>query len=439
MKWLLKKGELSMKIIKVSLLGALVAMPLFALSDYRCTEKNLCEIEAYKEVDSIDEAFAEGKAEGNIRLAYIDQDNHAAGAADTYGTSIGGQLKYETAKFNSVSLAAAAFVSQKISPLSGDKDKGELNGDFFGTDGDSFAYLGEAYVDYGYENFDLRLGRQKLDTPLNDRDDIRMLPNTFEALMAGYGGITDTILVAGYINRWAGYDSGDDISMFKDMPGGLDADGKAIKGVFLAGVMNESIENVELQAWYYDFDKTAGVLYTEAVYTAEYRSGLGVEAGIQYANYSEKSASAIEGDVYGGVISLGFEGVAFGVACNRVDAADGKSMILGYGGGPYFTSMEEWTIDGMNDGEAYVLGVEVDFSKMLLEGLGLAYAYGKFNGNEQTTADASKVEEHDLILSYAFAENTDLEVSYADVADKTNSGVNDTGYDRILARFNYYF
>ncbi len=428
-----------MKIVTGSLLGMLAIMPVHALSDYRCTGKNLCEIQEYKKASSIDEAFAEGKVEGNIRLAYINQDNHAIGAADTYGTAIGGQLKYETARFKNLSLAATAFVSQKISDLSGDKDKGELNGDFFGADGNSFAYFGEAYVDYGYQNFDLRIGRQKLDTPLNDRDDIRLLPNTFEAIMAGYGGIRDTVVVAGYINRWAGYDSGDDISKFKDMPGGVDADGNAIKGVFLAGVMNESIENVELQAWYYDFDKTAGVLYTEVMYGAEYKSALAVEAGLQYANYSEKSASAIEGDVYGGLLALGYEGVNLGAAFNVVNAAEGKSMILGYGGGPYFTSMEEWTIDGMNDGEAYVFGIELDFSKILLDGLSLAYAYGKFNGNTQTTADSSKVEEHDLILAYAFAENADLEVSYADVQDKEHSGVNDIGYDRILARFNYYF
>jgi hypothetical protein len=93
----------------------------------------------------------------------------------------------------------------------------------------------------------------------------------------------------------------------------------------------------------------------------------------------------------------------------------------------------------MNDGEAYIWGAEVDFSKILFKGLSLAYAYGTFNGNAQTTAATSKVEEHDLILSCVFTERSDLEISYADVVDKANSGVNDTGYDRILLRANYTF
>jgi len=402
-------------------------------------DKSLCEVQEYKEVSSIDAAFSEGWVDGKIRLGYIKQDNHADGVPSTYATSLGGQFKYETAKLYHISVAATVFISQKISSLSGDKNKGEVNGDFFDANQDSFTYLGEAYIDYGYKNVHLRIGRQKLDTPLNDRDDIRMLPNTFEAAMAGFGGITDTILVAGYINSWAGYDSGDDISKFKDLPGDVDTSGKHGKGVILAGVMNESIDNVELQAWYYDFDKATGIIYADAVYGTEYASGLGVEAAVQYGNYAEKYSSTIEGDVYGGLLSLGYEGVALVAAFNMVEASDGKYITIGWGGGPYFTSMEEWTIDGMNDGEAYVFGAEVDVSKILIEGLSLAYGYGKFNGNAQTTSGSSKVEEHDLIVSYAFAENAYLEMSYADVKDKENKGVTDVGYDRFLVRANYVF
>jgi hypothetical protein len=316
-----------------------------------------------------------------------------------------------------------------------------VNGDFFDANQDSFTYVGEAYIDFGRKNIHLRVGRQKLDTPLNDRDDIRMLPNTFEAVMAGYSGIRDTILVAGYINRWAGYDSRDDISKFKDLPGDIDANGEHGKGVMIAGVINKSIENMELQAWYYDLDKETGILYADVVYAIEYANGLATEAAVQYGNYAEKSSSTIEGDVYGGSLSVGYEGITLSAAFNRVEASDGKHITIGRGGGPYFTSMEEWTIYGMNDGEAYVCGTEVDCSKMLFEGLNLTYVYGKFNGNDQTKiiAGASKVEEHNLIMSYVLAENTDLEISYADVNDKTNSGVNDVGYDRVLVRANYTF
>ncbi len=413
-------------------------LPLYALGDYRCMQMSLCEIQEYTEVSSIDEAFAQGKTEGNIRLLYINQDNHADGAPTTYGTSIGGQLKYETAKWNHVSLAASAFVSQKVDSLSGDYSRNELNLDVFGEEGNSYAYMGEAYVNYSYNRFDLRIGRQKLDTPMNDRDDIRMLPNTFEAVMLGYGGIEDFVFVGGYIQRWAGYDSGADISMFKDIPGDVDTEGNARKGVFLAGVMNESLENIELQAWYYDFDKVAGVIYLDAVYAADYKSGLSVETGVQFGNYSESASSGVEGDVYGGVLGLGYAPLRLGAAFNRMDTADGQTLVLGYGGGPYFTSMEEMTIGDMNDAEAYVFSAEVDFEKFSITGLSLYYAYGRFNGNDGA-GDPQQYEENDLVLSYGFRENADLQISCAMVDDKAHSGAEDSGYDRILIRSNYYF
>jgi hypothetical protein len=87
-------------------------------------DKSLCEVQEYKKVSSFDAVFSEGSVDGKIRLGYINQDNHADGTPSTYATSLGGQLKYETAKFHHMSAAATFFVSQKISSLSGDKQKG---------------------------------------------------------------------------------------------------------------------------------------------------------------------------------------------------------------------------------------------------------------------------------------------------------------------------
>lgn len=416
----------------------LSALPVYALDDYRCTDRSLCELHNHHEVSSIDKAFAKGELDGQIRFAYISQKNYAdddisdPSTLDNYASSIGGQLKYETAKFNHVSLAASAYISQKIKILSADSNS-ELNGDFFDAEKGSFAYLGEAYIDYENKHLNIRIGRQKLDTPLNDRDDIRMLPNTFEAIMLGYGGIKDTILVAGYIQRWAGYDSGDDISKFKDLPGGVDEN--TIKGVYLAGVMNESIEDVELQVWYYDMDKTVGVSYIEAVYEKEYKkSGISVETAFQYGNYTEKSSSGIDGDIYGAMLALSYNDVSLFASYNKAESLDAKSITLGFGGGPYFTSMEEMTVDSINDASAYVIGSEVDFSKMV-KGLVFAYAYGKFDGD----SGATEYEENDFILSYILNDSIDIEASYASVNDKINSGATDTGYDRLLVRANYNF
>ncbi len=421
-------------VIQKSLTGFAVfisAMPLLAMHDYRCTDTCLCEEHHSLNVSSFDKAFEQGNVSGNIRVAYINQDN--AIGADSYATSIGGELKYETAKFYHTSFALSTFISQKVSPLSGDFDKDELNLDFFDSDGSSFAYLGEAYIDYNYKNFDVRIGRQKLDTPLNDRDDIRMVPNTFEAVTIGYGGIEDFVFMAGYITRWAGFDSGEDISAFKDIPGDISATGEHGSHAYLAGVMNSSVENLDLQAWYYDFDKLAGVLYADAVYESNYNDNIPLSLGLQYAHYHEKSSSMVEGNVYGVNFATGYNIFNISAAYNSVDTQNGKIIVIGHGGGPYFTSMEEMTIDAISNAQAYVVSADME----LFQNLTLSYAFGHFDGKDGLSD--VEYEENDVILAYQFYEKLDVEASYADINDKKNSGSGDTGYKRGLVRLNYNF
>lgn len=439
-----------MKIYASVLMGMALLQPLYAIGGYRCTDKCLCEVQDYSDASSFTQAFTEGKLSGQLRLAYINQDNHRGDPAatdgsfsadkTTYATSIGGQLKYETARFYNVSVAAAFFVSHKINGLNGDDDKGALNYDFYGTQADSITYLGEAYVNYASGKFDLRVGRQKLDTPLNDRDDIRMLPNTFEAAMAGYGGVKDFVFIVGYVTKMAGYDSGDDIAKFKDIPGET-ATGEIGEGLLIGGIQNESFENIELQAWYYGFDKLADVIYADGIYAAEYESGLSVEGGLQYGNYSERLSSTVEGKIYGAMLTLSYSGLSLGGAFNSVHTDDGKITILGFGGGPYFTSMEEMTIDSINDVEAYVLSAEYDFSELSFDGLSLFYAYGHFDGNDAGIPFASAMEydEHDIVIAYSLADNIDFEASYAMVNDTASAVGDDTSYDRFLFRANYNF
>ena len=410
---------------------------LHAMQDYRCSGVCLCDEKGCGSVDSVGEAFKEGKVEGHIRVAYINQNNDATTTPNTYATSLGGELKYETADFYHISAAVSMFVSQKVSPASGDFNQNELNLDFFDADGSSIAYLGEAYINYNHKNLDIRIGRQKLDTPLNDRDDIRMLPNTFEAATIGYGGIKDFVFMAGYITAWAGYDSGQDISKFKDMPGEIAATGEIGKHVVLAGVMNKSITNLELQAWYYGFDKQADLAYFDAEYEAAVNESSSLSLGAQYAHYQERSSSMVDGNVYGGTLGITYGALGINLAYNNVTTPQNKSIVIGYGGGPYYTSMEEMTIDSINNATAYVAGLDVDLSSVIVKDLGFSYAFGHFDGKDGS-ADV-EFEEHDFIASYTFNDKLDFEASLALVNDKKNSGANDGGYKRTLIRMNYYF
>lgn len=380
---------------------------------------------------TIDEAFKSGKVSGQVRAAYVDQDN--AVDTDTYGTSLGGILKYETGDWNGLKLAVGAYISQKIGFATGDNEK--ANNDLFASSAESYAYVGEAYVDYTLGDVNLKVGRQLIDTPFADTDDIRMHPNTFEAAIATYSGIDKTTVVGGYVKRFAGYDSGDDISKFKRL------DGANSNGAAVVGIMNESIENLALQGWYYSIDELANALYTDGVYIIPFSETMGLELTAQYANFSEKKESGMDGNVYGigGAFNVG--ALTLGAAYNKSSSDNGKSISNGFGGGPYLTSMEEMTIDSLEDAKAYQLSAELDLADAGIEGLTLTALYGSFKSSPMDW----NVQESDFIATYEISESLMAEISYAVIDDKnkntSNDGINDYdgGYNRLLARLSYNF
>lgn len=378
---------------------------------------------------SIDEAFKSGKVSGQLRAAYVDQDN--AVDSDTYGTSIGGILKYETGDWNGFKVGVGAYISQKIGFATGDNEK--ANNDLFASNAESYAYVGEAYVDYTLGDLNLKVGRQLIDTPFADTDDIRMHPNTFEAAIATYSGFDKTTLVGGFVKRFAGYDSGDDISKFKRL------DGANSNGAAVVGIVNESVENLKAQAWFYSIDELSNALYADGVYTLAFSETMGLELTAQYANFSEKKASGMDGNVYGAGAAFNVGALTLGAAYNKSSSDDGKSISNGFGGGPYLTSMEEMTIDSLEDARAYQLSAELDLADAGVEGLTLTALYGSF----KSTPMDIKVKETDFIAAYAINEALTAEMSYAMIDDKNKNtsedGLYDGGYDRFLVRLSYNF
>lgn len=379
---------------------------------------------------NIDEAFKTGKVSGQIRAAYVNQDN--ALDPDTYGTSLGGQLKYETGAWNDIKLGVAAYISQKLPFATGNGEK--ANNDLFANNADSYVYLGEAYVDYSINDFSFRIGRQQIDTPLADTDDIRMHPNTFEAAIATYKGFEGTTIVGGAVKRFAGYDSGNDISEFKKL------DGADSRGAAIAGIINESVENLAVQGWVYSIDNMTNILYTDAVYTVPLSETTGLEFAGQFGHFNEKQNSGIDGNVYGVGASFNIDMITVGVAYNKATNDNSKAIVNGFGGGAYYTSMEEMTIDGLEDARAYQINTQLDMSNAGIEGLTLAVLYGNFKGKMQGL-DA-KVTEYDVVVAYTLNENICADMSYASLNDKNKNSSEtgtDGGYDRFLVRLNYSF
>ncbi len=376
---------------------------------------------------AVSNAFKEGSISGQIRLGYIDQDN--AIDPDTYTAALGGILKYETGAWSGFNFGLGAYISQKIPFATGDGE--EENIDFLTDEGDSYAYVGEAYINYAIENLNIRLGRQLIDTPFADTDDIRMHPNSFEAAIASYTGFEKTTLMGGYVTRWAGFDSGENISEFKKLVYGGD-------GAFVIGAVNESIENLHLQGWYYSIDGLSDALYADAAYTVTFSETMGLELSGQFADFAQKSDSGLDGNVYGIGASVNVAMATIGASYNDVSGV----VSNGFGGGPYLTCMEEMTIDGVEDVEAYRIAIDFDMEKIGLAGLTLSATYGNF---KNSLPDNIEIEEVDIAAAYEIDKIT-AEMSYAMIDDANKNTLADDqdmpydgGYDRFLARLTYNF
>lgn len=150
--------------------------------------------------------FSEGKASGQIREFTISRSVEYTDSSKDYtrnANAIGGYLKFETADYKGLSLGTALYTTNGFWLDDDRTDLTKVDPTLFGPNNSSYALLGEAFVQYKYENTAFKGGRQKLNTPMAGADDARMIPNLFEAYVLSNTDITNTTLVLGHVTKFA--------------------------------------------------------------------------------------------------------------------------------------------------------------------------------------------------------------------------------------------
>ncbi len=345
-----------------------------------------------------DDAFIK-TVNGYIRGGY--QNSDITGDGKYTDIALGGKLHIDTNAWNGISAGASFYTTNAL-------EKHEGNGvPFFDANNDSYSILGEAYLQGQWGNTTLKIGRQEIDTPFADTDDIGMIPNTFEAGLLINKDIADTTIVLAQVQKMAGVDA-DKPSKFTKINGN--------NHVQVLGVTYEGIEGLALSGWYYNLKEYAvdKIGYIDANYEGSI-NGFTYGLGGQYASQNYSADGAQKASIYGANVSAGMEsvGLTIGVAYNK--SAD-NSATNGFGGGPFFTSAEHLTLAeaGIN-GEALMLTAEWDASVVGANGLTLS-------AGKLTLEDANGVEgdELDIVASYAFNDDLSIDAIYSDIDDKIN-------------------
>ena len=391
-----------------------------------------------KEANSFNGMFDYADAFGRVRLAYIDSAHQISNQPKEVksATAFGGEFGFNTASFYDFSFHVAAYVSQSIPALNPSSDN--INEDFFDVNGNSFVYIGEASIDYNNEYFQTRVGRVRVETPYANSDDIRMAPNTFEGAWANidYTSSLKTQLI--YFNRWAGYDSQNEDALesqnsFKNL---VDDDSFGMLG---ASITYAYAKDSEASFWYNYIDGMAAISYAEVVgiYFID-GENIHLDYGLQLSNIAELENSNVDGNVLGIMSIMHYNGAFLGGAYNASFSNKGKYVTSGFGGGPYYTSLDEATISAIseagatsghpatdNDTEAFRNGAGYEFEN----GLTIETVYGELS-NEH-----GSINETDAIVTYEIDDRWYLEAIYTNYTSSSDKNT----FDRTLVRLDYSF
>ncbi len=339
---------------------------------------------------------------GELRLGTI----KSSGSDTTF--ALGGHLHFDTPEYHGL-MAGVSFYG--VSDLGVTPDR--PNEEFFGSKGQGGLFVSQAFVAYKHKNFELEGGRLSLDTPHADSDDIRMVPNFFEGVLARYEGEVKVTL--GHLSKMAGWESGGDIYRFKPL---YEVAGTPKQnGITLAG-----LEYEEFALWLYRIDEIADVAYAQGSWQwGEITLSLQLDMANDIA---EALAGTIQSRTAGILVEYSHDALAVSVSCNK-EFGDTGSM-WSFGGGPFFTSMEDLTIDalGSSDALASTIGVEYCFGSVSIGAM-----YGVFK------SDPVEAKEADLYASWEIDQNMKAQLLYAGVDNI--KGYEDKDIFRVLLNYSF--
>ncbi len=390
-----------------------------------------------KEADSFDQTFEYADAFGTLRVAGIHADSLFG--TDTSAFAIGGQFGFQTASYYGFSARMAAYTSQKVSALNPSRPENR-NTAFFDEDGNSFTYIGEANIAYDNDNLRVEVGRVRIDTPYADSDDIRMAPNTFEGVWSHFDVTDSWKIQAMYLTRWAGFDSGEDQDQYKKLFENSQ-NGEMSDGAFGAS-LQYVINNVnDISLWYYHVDQMSDIVYAEAAGEITFTDAFHIEYGLQGSTIKEIKNSHVEGDVLGALAILDYNMLFLSGAVNYAFVDGENSITDGFGGGPYYTSLDESTIGFVSEaapGEdvySYRIGGGVDLNDWGADGLVIEYIYGDLESSSTLGFN-----EQDVIITYDITDHLYLEGIFANFdIDKSPVDLDVEKFNRYVVRLDYSF
>jgi len=374
---------------------------------------------------------------GQVRAGYIHFNQKNTYTNRAYG--LAGHIHFDTKRWYGLQVGLSAY---GVLNLATNHNPLHVNPDFFDAKGNNFAQLTEAYLDGKWGETEIMLGRQILDTPHADSDDIRMIPNYFEAYTFTNKSIKNLTLGAGFIRQMAGWENSVDAQQFVNI--GKTLGTSNIDGIFYTSAEYEGIKDISLSLWYYNYHDIAEVFYAELGYERTLNDNTSLTLGLQYDSSQESGVAKLgtqDAQTYGISMELASEAIGIHIlAAYNKDTGNTGATGLNLGGGALFTSMEDQTLDALGQsGEAWILGAGYHFSTMGINGLNAGVAYGKFTANNALDYTSKEL---DVVVEYEINKHLSFTLAYADVSfsdglDDNNQPLQDYSQVRFIGNYNF--
>jgi hypothetical protein len=282
-------------------------------------------------VDSFKEMFSEGKFYGRLRsnTFYFRWDKEDKDQSVNLITGLGGSLVFKSATLNDLDFTigvygSQAFFNDKRGPVAHLKPGKDLLSrfDYVNTDRKSMGVVGQAYLQYGgLEKTKVTIGRQLVETFYTKSNDSKMIPNTFDGLVATTKILPETMIRLAYLDkqklrdhtrshsvlmygdgnstlaRKPQWSQNDDAGMHRGLTyTALKAMGKPTDAPLIVGDLhNRSIPNLKIDASFYIVRELISQAMAELNYTFMGGDNLTITPGIRYIRQFDNGAGAVGG------------------------------------------------------------------------------------------------------------------------------------------------
>lgn len=265
----------------------------------------------------------------------------------------------------------------------------------------SFTVLGTSYARLRYARQEFTLYRQTLSYPYLNRQDNRMVPNTFEGYvyrgdMTPLPWIGRLRILGGWVTQMKERDS-DHFRHISEVAGIENSR----HGLALAGILAEPNENLNFGAINHFVKDTINIAYTEANFTWPITDTLGGRISGQFTHQRSVGDNSLTGSSFdtwmvGGVLTVSWRNATVRAAFNSIDKE--ARIRSPFGSYPGYVSMMQKNFRRAGE-DAWSVGLSYDFRDVGAPGLSAVLRYSAGHGARDATTKSSLPDQNEVNLT----------------------------------------